>query len=262
MTGVDDQRIGRAILVLRQRRGWRQIDLAARADVSQSAISDMERGRIDRYTIATVRRTLRALDTSADLHPMWGGPGGLDRLLDADHARLMTIWAQRHARAGWVAWTEASYNVYGERGRIDMLAFHAPTATLEVVEGKTGIWDLGDTLGRLDVKVRLAARIAATRGWRPRKVVAALVVAEGSTARRRVADHAALFADFSTRAPTVRAFIRDPRIPVNALLAFVPLPRTNQDGRRRAGQQRVRLSKGGPSVAPAPTGQTDEGEPA
>jgi transcriptional regulator with XRE-family HTH domain len=29
-----DTRIGRAILVLRQRRGWRQVDLAARAGVT------------------------------------------------------------------------------------------------------------------------------------------------------------------------------------------------------------------------------------
>ena len=121
---MDDQRIGRVILALRQRRGWRQEDLAVRSGVSQSAISDMERGRIDRYTMHTTRSVLRALDASVSLDPMWGGRGDLDRLLDADHARLMQGWADRHRGAGWDVWNEASYSIYGERGRIDQLAFH------------------------------------------------------------------------------------------------------------------------------------------
>jgi Predicted transcriptional regulators len=123
---MDDQRIGRVILILRQRRGWRQADLAVRSGVSESAISDMERGRVDRYTLATVRRVLRALDATAVLDVTWGGRGDLDRLLDADHARLVLSWADRHRRSGWDVWNEASFNIYGARGRIDQLALHPP----------------------------------------------------------------------------------------------------------------------------------------
>lgn len=161
---MDDQRIGRVILILRQRRGWRQSDLAARSGVSQSAISDIERGRIDRYTVATIRRLLRALDATAVVDVTWGGRGDLDRLMDADHARVLQAWANRHQRAGWDVWNEASYSIYGERGRIDQLAFHPPTGVLEVTEAKTGIWDVQDTIGRLDAKVRLAARVVEPRG--------------------------------------------------------------------------------------------------
>jgi transcriptional regulator with XRE-family HTH domain len=242
---MEDQGIGRVILVLRQRRGWRQVDLAHRAGVSQSAISDMERGRIDRFTVQTIRRTLRALDASVALDPMWGGRGDLDRLLDADHARLMQRWADLHRRAGWDVWNEASYSIYGERGRIDQLAYHPPTATLEVAECKTGIWDVQDTLGKLDVKVRLAPRIAAQRGWAASKVVGALVFTDGTTIRRRIHEHEDLFARYSMRGRAVYAWVRDPRfVSVDGILVFVSLPRlpgTKQPGLKRAGQRRVRL---------------------
>ncbi len=186
-------RLGRSILVLRQRRGWRQQDLADRSGMSQSAISDMERGRIDRYTLQAVRQVLRALDASVNLDPMWGGRGDLDRLLDADHARLMQEWADRHRRSGWDVWNEASYSIFGERGRIDQLAFHPGASVLEVTEIKTGIWDVQDTLGRLDAKIRLAARVAAERGWRADWVVGAPgghgrddLATQNSSARRPV----------------------------------------------------------------------------
>ncbi|HYI66573.1 MAG TPA: helix-turn-helix domain-containing protein [Candidatus Limnocylindrales bacterium] len=237
---MDDQRIGRVIIILRQRRGWRQVDLAARSGVSQSAISDIERGRIDRYTLRTVRDLLRAVDGSATLDVIWGGRGDLDRLLDADHARLMQLWADSHRRAGWDVWNEASYNIYGERGRIDQLAFHPPTGVLEVTEGKTGIWDVQETLGRLDAKVRLAPRVAAERRWRIRRVVGALVLADGRTVRRRVADHGVLFARYEVRGRSARAFVRNPRRAAEGLLVFLSLPPTNHGGLRRAGQRRVR----------------------
>jgi transcriptional regulator with XRE-family HTH domain len=245
---VDDHRLGRTIRVLRQRRGWRQVDLAARSNASQSAISDIERGRADRYTVAMIRRVLRSLDATCRMDVIWGGRGDLDRLLDADHARIVQMWAQRHRAAGWEVWAEASYSIFGERGRIDLLAFHPPSATLEVIEVKTGIWDVQDTIGSLDAKVRLAPRVAVQRGWRPRRVVAALVLMDGSTVRRRVAGHSALFGSLDLRGGSVASFIRDPRRPGTGLLAFVPLPRTNHTGLRRAGQQRVRVPRASLSV--------------
>ena len=249
---MDDRRIGRAILVLRQRRGWRQQDLAARAGVSSSAISDMEHGHADRYTLTTIRRVLHGLDASGELDVMWGGRGGLDHLLDADHARLMQAWADRHRQAGWEIWSEASYNIYGERGRIDMLAFDIASGVLEVTEGKTGIWDVQDTMGRLDAKIRLAPRVAAQRHWMARRVVGALVVAEGRTARRRVTEHATLFERFETRGQAAHAFIREPRRAASGLLVFLPLSSANQNGLRRAGQRRVPLRSTDPSVGPTP----------
>lgn len=238
---MDDARIGRSVRALRMRRGWRQIDLAARAGVSRSAISDLERGRAERYTVATIRMVLGALDATAELYVMWGGHGDLDRLLDADHAQLVAAWAERHRHAGWEIWPEASYSIYGERGRIDLLAFHPPTGTLAVAECKTGIWDLQDTLGRLDAKVRLAPRVAAERGWIVRRVVGALIVADGRTARRRVGQFPALFSRFDVRGWAAKAWVRDPSPPAQGLLTFVMLPIANGSRLGRAGRRRVRL---------------------
>ena len=208
--------------------------------MSRAAVSDIERGRMDRYTIASVRRVLRALEADGEMTVRWGGPGDLDRLLDRDHALLVRAWAETHRRHGWEVWPEASYSVYGERGRIDLLAFHPPTGTLEVAEMKTGLWDLQDTLGRLDAKVRLARGVAAERGWDVRGVVGALVIAEGRTARRRIAEHAVLFGGYEVRGRAARAFVRRPRGGVRGLLTFVTLPDSNHGRLRRAGQRSVR----------------------
>lgn len=239
---MEDARLGRTIRVLRQRRGWRQVDLAARCGLSRSAVSDIERGRVDRYTIASVRRVLRALDADGELAVRWGAPGDLDRLLDRDHALLVQAWADLHQRHGWEIWPEASFSVYGERGRIDLMAFHPPSGVLEVAEMKSGIWDVQDTLGRLDVKVRLARGVAAQRGWDVRRVVGALVIGEGRTARRRISHHLLLFAGYEARGRAALAFVRRPSDGVNGLLAFVTLPDSKHGRLRRAGQRSVRLS--------------------
>jgi transcriptional regulator with XRE-family HTH domain len=234
---MDDERIGRTIHVLRQKRGWRQHDLAVRAAVSESAISAMEHGRIDRFTLATVRRVLRALDASGSLDIRWHGRGDLDRLLDGDHARLVTAWSARHLQAGWQVWNEASYSVYGERGRIDQLSFHPASGILEVAECKTGLWDNQEMLGLLDAKIRLAPKVAAERGWLPSAVVGALVLADGRTVRRRLAQHAPLYARYAVRGHAADAWVRNPHPGVDGLLAFVSLPDSNQGRLRRAGQQ-------------------------
>lgn len=248
---VDDSRIGATIRILRQRRGWRQVDLAARGGLSQSAISDIERGRADRYTLAAIRAVLHALDATAQLDVVWGGRGDLDRLLDGDHARLLEEWARRHRRAGWEVWSEASFSIYGERGRIDQLCFHPATGTLEVVEAKTGIWDVQDTIGRHDVKIRLAPKVAAEHGWQAARVVGCLLVAEGRTARRRIQQHANVFARYATRSRDAMAFVRDPDRRANGLLVFVSLPPTNHSRLKRAGQRRVRRAASA-SAADAP----------
>jgi transcriptional regulator with XRE-family HTH domain len=245
---ADDARIGRAILVLRQRRGWRQIDLAARAGVSDSAVSDLERGQLDRYTITTVRQVLKALDASAEIDVRWHGRGDLDRLLDGGHAKLVSTWANWHLAAGWEPWAEASFSVYGERGRIDLLSFHPATGILEVAECKTGIWDTQETLGLLDVKVRLAPQVAAERGWQVRAVVGALVLADGRTVRRRISEHEALFSRYAVRGKTAQAWIQEPHPFATGILSFVSLPNSKHKGLRRAGQQRVRLKEARPNA--------------
>ena len=90
MRPMEMVRFGRGIRALRLRRGWRQIDLAAAAGVSQSIVSRIERGLGGRLTIETLARVAQALGSRVDLRLNWQGEG-LDRLLDQDHARLVEL---------------------------------------------------------------------------------------------------------------------------------------------------------------------------
>jgi hypothetical protein len=93
---------------------------------------------------------------------------------------------------GWIVVAEVSFAIYGERGIVDLLAWHEAKSSLVVIELKTAIVDVDELIGTLDRKRRLAARIAASRGWAARSVSAWLIVGDSSTNRRRVADHRTL----------------------------------------------------------------------
>lgn len=56
---MDMVRFGRGIRALRMRRGWRQIDLAEAAAVSQSIVSRIERGLGARLALETLSRYRR-----------------------------------------------------------------------------------------------------------------------------------------------------------------------------------------------------------
>lgn len=62
---VDDRRVGLIVRALRRRRGWRQIDLAGAGKCSQSLISLVERGHLDRLSTKALRTILAALDATA-----------------------------------------------------------------------------------------------------------------------------------------------------------------------------------------------------
>lgn len=183
-------------------------------------------------------------------------PGGdIQRLLDADHARLQARWKAELELHGCIVQAEATFNVYGERGSIDLLAWHPASRVLLVVEIKSVIVDVGDLLARIDRKTRVAQSMARERGWLASKVVPALVVLEGSTARRRIAEHAALFGRFQLRGRSAVAWVEDPSrhggaVP-SGLLVLVKLPDVRSRHRRRAGRQRVRRPQASPRSAPA-----------
>jgi transcriptional regulator with XRE-family HTH domain len=248
-----EDRIGQSIRALRHRRGWRQIDLAARCGVSDSVISDLERGRLAEVSLPTVRRVIEALDARLVLD-IWWRSGELNRLLDADHARLSEIWQRRllATAAGWMSRSEVSFNHYGERGIIDNVAYRALTRTVAVTEIKSAIYDHQDLLGKLDIKERVAREVARRFGWNADRVVPCLVVADGRTNRRRIEEHPGMYSRFDMRGRRALGWLRDPRPAAGGLLVFAPLPNSAHSGARRAGRQRVRRIRGDSSVVDAP----------
>lgn len=153
-------RIGRVVRAIRRRRGWRQIDLAARIGVSQSLIARVERGGAGRVRLDTLDRIAAALDARLVVRIDWLGEAA-DRLLDADHADVVERLVTFLRAAGWEVVPEATFNVAGERGSIDILGWHAPTATLLVVEVQTVVPDVQGMLSTFDRKVRHADGIRA-----------------------------------------------------------------------------------------------------
>ena len=207
---MDPVRIGRGIRALRQRRGWRQEDLAREARVSRGVVARVEQGRGDRLPHRSLATVVGALGARLVVRLDWNGEG-LDRLIDARHASLTEVVVRLLSALGWLCATEVTFSVYGERGSIDILAFHPATGVLLVIEIKSAIPELGNTLIPLDRKVRLAPQIAAERGWKITAVGRLLVVADGSSTRRRLEEHRAVFdQQFPVRGWDVRRWLASP----------------------------------------------------
>jgi hypothetical protein len=108
--------------------------------------------------------------------------------------------------------TEVSFAHFGERGSVDVLAWHPSRRILLVVEVKTEIASAEETLRRHDVKVRLGPMLARERfAARPAHVARLLVVADRSSNRRRVARLAPVMdSAYPLRGDGLRAWLRDP----------------------------------------------------
>jgi transcriptional regulator with XRE-family HTH domain len=220
---MEDQRFGTVLRSIRIRRRLRQMDLAERAGVSDTLISRLERGHLEGIGINTIRAVAKVLDVRVDLTPRWRA-GDLDRLLNARHSRLHELVA-RHLDElpDWFAQPEVSFAIYGERGIIDILAWHPRLRALLVIELKTDVADVNELVGTVDRKGRLARRIAVERGWigahdPPPTVSIWIIVADGHTNRRRIQAHGTMLrAAFPVDGRAIRAWLRNPTRPIRAL---------------------------------------------
>ncbi len=174
------------------------------------------------------------------------GGADLDRLLDAEHAGIQERLAGLLRRAGWDARPEVSFNHFGDRGRYDLAAFHPGTGTMLAVEVKSVLGDLQETLGRLDVKVRLGPTVGEGLGWSVRRTLPVLVLAESGTSRRQLRRYSELFARFNLRGRAALAWFRspagDPPTGIVLLLAS-PSVRQASTGRRPRTDTRPGTSK-------------------
>lgn len=249
---MDDARLARLIRVLRHQRGWRQADLAARAGVGSDAVVRFEAGRLGQMQMSTIRAIVAAVGLSYE-----GAVRGLraseDRLLDERHATLSGGCATWLTSLDWLMRSEISYSEWGERGSVDLLAWHAATRSLIVIEIKTELASIEATLRKLDEKTRLASAIVRPFGWRPASVSRLLVLPEDRTQRRRVVAHASILeAAFPLRTRAVRTWCKAPAGLIAGLM-FLASPPTARTVPGRAG--RVRRRRVSPPRIPGPQGQ-------
>ncbi len=207
---MDDVRFGRIARALRHRLGLPNARL--HSGPSRVRTSSRVRNEVESPT----SRSGGSDACSPSLMPTWcctfAGAVEIDRLIDRAHARLGEQTARLLDALGWEVVAEVSYSEYGERGSIDLLAFHVPTSTLLVVELKSELTLIEETLRRHDAKTRLAARIARERfGWAATKVTRLLVLPNERTPRRRVQLHASLFArPYPLRGWALRRWLANP----------------------------------------------------
>jgi transcriptional regulator with XRE-family HTH domain len=215
---MDVIRFGLGIRALRRKRAWTQDQLAAKAAVSRTGIWRIERGNADRVAVHVLVRVAAALGARIDLRLLWQGEG-LDRLLDSSHADLIERMLGLLTASDWVVATEVSFNIRGERGSIDILAFHPATRSLLVIEIKSVVPDMQAMLGGIDRKGRLARDIARDRGWQPNSVTRLLVLPDDRTARRRVERHGATFhAALPAGTTEIRQWLRRPEGTMHGVL--------------------------------------------
>jgi transcriptional regulator with XRE-family HTH domain len=241
---MDDMRVGAAFRAVRLRRGWRQQDVAERAGVSRAFVSLVERGHLDRVSLGTLRGLGRVLDIRVDTIARWRG-GELDRLVNARHSALHESVAHAFVHLpGWTIVPEVSFSSYGERGVIDLLAFHPSSGCLLVIELKTEIVDVQLLVGSLDRKARLAPGLGRGQGWAVSSVSRWLIVSDDKTNQRRVAAHRAMLrAAFPQTGRTMRSWLLRPTGSVRALSMWTSATPRSASLLR---SQRVR-------VRPAPT---------
>ncbi len=209
-------------------------------------MSRLERGRLDSLSLRTIRRVCAAVDARFDGDLVWRG-GALDRLLDQRHATVVAAVTGTMRSSGWRVQPEVTFAVFGERGSIDLLGVREVTRELVVVEVKTELTSIEETLRRLDAKVRLAPRLCRERfGWRPVSVGRLLVLPESGRNRRAIGRHEAILVPaLPQRGRAVREWLSRPSGPLNGLWVLT----LNHPGtleQRPVGVDRV----GGPRAGP------------
>jgi transcriptional regulator with XRE-family HTH domain len=207
---------------IRLRKHWRQKDLAAKAKVSPTMIVRIEHGRLASIPLGVVRRVAQALDARVDTIVRWQG-GDLGRLINSRHSAMHEVMARSFTTLeGWQSEPEVSFSIYGERGVIDILAWHPTCRALLVIELKTELVDVNDLMGSLDRRRRLAGEIADKRGWHASSISTWVVLADGRTNRRELSNHQnVLRAKFPDDGRMVRGWLRRPTSVMNAL-GFLP----------------------------------------
>lgn len=207
---MNDAQIGSIFRVVRIRRGMTQATVAAAAGVSPGMVSLLERGHLERVSVVVARSVARALGISLSMEARWRG-AETARLLDERHALLARAVAKVLSASGWQIHLEYTFNVFGERGSIDILAWQPQLEAVVALEIKTRLVDLQDLLSTTDRKARLLPVLCRNEGWRPKSSGSVIVLPEESWARHAVRQFQPIFATaFPARTVVVRRWLEKP----------------------------------------------------
>jgi hypothetical protein len=190
--------------------------------VSRESISRIERGGAGQVPLTSLRRVAEALGVRMDVVLGWQG-GEIDRVINSGHALMHEAAADlMAAHPGWITAPEVSFSIYGERGVIDILAWHAASRSLLIIELKTALVDPQDLVATMDRRVRLGNQICRERGWIPATVSAWVLVADTRTNHRRLIDHGRLLRGaFPADGHAIRSWLQRPSGRIGAL-SFLP----------------------------------------
>jgi hypothetical protein len=208
--------------------------VAAAAGISPAAIARHENGVF--HAVKAIDQHAAALGLRLEIR-LVGRGGELIRLADEEHAAAVEIVAAALRQWGCVVVTEAGFSEWGERGRIDLVAYDPTAGALVIVEVKTELLDLQKLFGDLDARERLVAGIARRYGWKVERRITVLGVAATAPNRRVVRQHPTLFAAFEARRLTRSRILGSE----GRVLCWIA---ASDAGRRGwlAGRQRVRRS--------------------
>jgi transcriptional regulator with XRE-family HTH domain len=226
---MDPSDVGRSLRAIRFHLRLTQAEVAARAGISQSVYSRAESGRLEGMTVGALDRIAAELGANLVVGLRYGG-GLADRLVDSAHATLVEFVVGFLRDRSWQVELEFSFNVFGERGSVDILGWHAPTRTRLIIEVKSRFTDLQAMLLSLSRKLRLVPAVARDEvGWDATSV-GRVIVAYGTAENRSVLDgHRAIFdASFPARAREVRRWLAEPSGPIAGVWlvsdGIVPFP--------------------------------------
>ncbi|MBX3031549.1 MAG: hypothetical protein KF809_15490 [Chloroflexi bacterium] len=232
---MDDAQLGSAIRAVRIRAERTQADVAKAAFVRRYDVSCVEQGKFSGMSLSEVRRIASSLGMWVELKPNWRGVN-LEHLVNGAHTALQeAVLSYLDGRAGWIAHPEVTFSIFGERGAIDILAWHAATRTVLIIELKTLVVDPADLVKQMGRRLRLATEIAATQGWRARDAATWVIFTDTHTNRRQVARRRTLLQGLAgLDGRTVRSWLQAPSGPMSALSFWAePQAVIRQQVRRR-----------------------------
>ncbi|MHB8891797.1 MAG: helix-turn-helix domain-containing protein [Candidatus Limnocylindrales bacterium] len=229
---MSDVQVGRVFRAVRLRLAKRQQDVADEAGVSRQVVSRVECGHLEQVSPAALRTIARVLGIRLDLTARWRG-GDLDRMLNRRHAALHEAALGMFAGyPGWQVVPEVSFNVWGERGIVDLVGWNEEHRALALGELKSEFVDPGELVGTMDRRQRLAAAIVESRGWKPLVVGMWVIAADTRTNRRHLAASSRLLRGaFPADGHAMARWLTKPTASI-AGLSFVSVPRVAGEGRR------------------------------